>query len=377
VRLSRVKTVLGEEIARDEIVSILASIGFVVTENRDSLDVTVPSWRSDVISEIEVIEEIARLHGYDQFSAEIRPFRPGTVPDAPLELLSRRLRRELNGAGLLEARPMPFVRNGPDDLRVRNPLAEDEAYLRRAILDTLARRVEYNFAHMQRNVRLYEIGAVFRSGETAESGAPAEHAHVAAVIAGDRNPPHFTNPKPAQFDEWDAKEIAHSLATIIWESGQVTLAPGRGDALWTIEIDGKAVGGVTRLQLDAPVWAPPVYGIEIDIDAVPRREVKKTSFAGVPAMPAMQVDLALIVPDSVSAQQVDESIRATAGELLESLEIFDEFRGKGIPEGTRSLGWALTFRHPERTLRDKEIQGRTSKILGNLEAKFGIRRRTS
>jgi phenylalanyl-tRNA synthetase beta chain len=91
----------------------------------------------------------------------------------------------------------------------------------------------------------------------------------------------------------------------------------------------------------------------------------------------MQVDLALIVPGSVSARQVEESIRSTAGDLLESLEIFDEFRGKGIPEGTRSLGWALTFRHPERTLRDREIQGRTAKILSNLEGQFGIRQRTS
>jgi phenylalanyl-tRNA synthetase beta chain len=377
VRTARIKTVLGEEIPPGQIVSMLSGIGFVVKDGSDALEVAVPSWRSDVIDEIEIIEEIARLHGYDRFSSEIRPFRPGTVPDAPLELLSRKLRSELIGAGLLEARPMPFVRTGPDDLRVRNPLAEDEAYLRRTILDTLARRVEYNFAHMQRNVRLFEVGAVFRSGEKARSGAPAEHAHVAAVIAGDRNPPHFTDPKPAQFDEWDAKEIAQSVATIIWAGRKLSLVPGQGDALWTVEIDGTAVGAVTRLQLDAPVWAPPVYGIEIDIDAVPQGEPGKRAFAGVPAMPSMQVDLALIVPDSVTAQQVDESIRSTAGDLLESLEIFDEFRGKGIPEGTRSLGWALTFRHPERTLRDKEIQGRTSKILSNLEAKFGIRLRTS
>ena len=377
VRPSRVQTVLGEAIAVDSITSMLSDIGFTVKSRSDGLDVTIPSWRGDVVGEIEVIEEVARLHGYDRFSSEIRPFRPGNVPDAPLELLTRKLRSELIDAGLYEARPMPFVRSGPDDLRVRNPLAEDEAYLRTSLLDTLARRVEYNFAHMQRNVRLFEVGAVFRSGETAETGAPKEHAHVAGIIAGDRRPAHFTDPKPPQFDEWDAKEIAESITSIVWPSQTTALIPGQGDALWTVEVDGTAVGGVTRLQLDAPVWAPQVYGVEIDIDAVPQSQEKKRAFPGVPAMPAMQVDLALIIPDSVSAKQVDEAIRAAAGELLESLEIFDEFRGKGIPDGTRSLGWALTFRHPERTLRDKEIQGRTAKILGNLEAKFGIRLRTS
>jgi phenylalanyl-tRNA synthetase beta chain len=94
-------------------------------------------------------------------------------------------------------------------------------------------------------------------------------------------------------------------------------------------------------------------------------------------MPAIDVDLALIVPDSVTASDVAAAIRTEAGDLLESLDVFDEFRGSGIPEGTRSLAWRLTFRHPERTLREREIQGRTAKILGTLEGTLGIRQRTS
>jgi phenylalanyl-tRNA synthetase beta chain len=91
----------------------------------------------------------------------------------------------------------------------------------------------------------------------------------------------------------------------------------------------------------------------------------------------MEVDLALIVPDSVTSAQVADTIRQSAGELLESLDVFDEFRGAGIAPGSRSLAWRLTFRHPERTLRDREIQGRTAKILSTLEAALGIRQRTS
>ncbi len=91
----------------------------------------------------------------------------------------------------------------------------------------------------------------------------------------------------------------------------------------------------------------------------------------------MEVDLALLVPNSVAASDVGTTIRRSAGELLESLDLFDEFRGAGIPEGMRSLAWRLTFRHPERTLRDREIQGRTAKILGTLEEALGIRQRTS
>jgi phenylalanyl-tRNA synthetase beta chain len=100
-------------------------------------------------------------------------------------------------------------------------------------------------------------------------------------------------------------------------------------------------------------------------------------YAPVPMMPAIEVDLALVVPNSVTSAQVAEAIQGSAGDLLESLDVFDEFRGAGIPDGTRSLAWRLTFRHPERTLRDREIQGRTAKILSTLEAALGIRQRTS
>jgi phenylalanyl-tRNA synthetase beta chain len=91
----------------------------------------------------------------------------------------------------------------------------------------------------------------------------------------------------------------------------------------------------------------------------------------------MEVDLALVVSDSISSLDVGKVIRESAGDLLESLDVFDEFRGPGVPDGSRSLAWRLTFRHPERTLRDREIQGRTAKILKDLEAALGIHQRTS
>jgi phenylalanyl-tRNA synthetase beta chain len=96
-----------------------------------------------------------------------------------------------------------------------------------------------------------------------------------------------------------------------------------------------------------------------------------------PATPAVQVDLALVVPDDVPAARLAESIREHAGDLLEDLELFDEFRGQGVEQGQRSLAWRLTFRHPERTLRDKEIDARRTKLLKALEGELGVRQRTS
>jgi phenylalanyl-tRNA synthetase beta chain len=376
-RLARIATVLGEEIPEDEIIAHLSRVGFGVEPQLHELVVTPPSFRQDVQGEVEVIEEIARLHGYDSFSSELRPYRPGSRRDAPMHVTATRVRQAAVSAGLFEARPMPFVREGIDAHRVRNPLAEDEAYLRTSLLDSLSRRVEFNFAHMQRNVRLFEIGTVFTSEKAEGSAAPGERTHAAAVVVGDRRPAHFTEPHPPQFDEWDAKNIGEQFGRSAFPGSVVECAPGTEAVLWTVNVDGTEAGSVRRLTLDAPVWAAPVFGVEIDLQAVETAAASTNLYVAIPAMPAMQVDLALLVPDSVPSSSVAEVIRDAAGEMLESLVVFDEFRGAGIPEGQRSLAWALTFRHPERTLRDKEIQGRTGKILSVLESKLGIRQRSS
>ncbi len=380
VRPSRVGQVLGIAIPAAAIAEHLASVGFTVNPDGDELLVTPPSFRADVDGEIEVIEEVARLHGYDEFPSAVRPFRPGTVEDSPMYVVARRVRAECVAAGLLESRPMPFVRQGLDEHRVRNPLAEDEAYLRTNLLETLARRVEYNFAHMQRNVRLFEIGTAFGTNEAGDSGdprLPRERMHVAAVIVGDRRPAHFTEPHPPHYDLWDAKSIGLSLANSAWPGAEVRAEVSSDVTLWNILVDGVAVGSVRTVTVDAPVWAAPVFGIELDLESLSIERRPSRKYRAIPVMPAMEVDLALVVPDAIDSGKVSEMIRSVAGDLLESLDVFDEFRGPGIPDGSRSVAWRLTFRHPERTLRDREIQGRTDKILSTLEASLGIKKRTS
>ena len=377
VRKARVAKLLGESIPDASMVRDLASIGFETSLDGDAITVTPPTFRQDVTGEAEVIEEIARLHGYGNFSSELRAYRPGSRHDAPMHDVARRVRSAAVSAGLFEARPMPFVREGIDSHRVRNPLAEDEAYLRTSIIESLAHRVEYNLAHMQRNVRLFEIGTVFTAAKAVDSSAPGEQMHAALVIVGDRRPAHFTEPHPPQFDAWDARALAERITTAAFPGSDIICVPSHDGELWTITVDGIDAGSVRRVALDAPVWASPCFGVEIDMSTVlPPAELNRP-YVAIPLMPAMQVDLALVVPDSLSASSVADSIRDAAGEMLESLVVFDEFRGPGIPDGHRSLAWALTFRHPERTLRDKEIQGRTGKILKELETKFAIRQRSS
>jgi phenylalanyl-tRNA synthetase beta chain len=364
----------------------LRSVGFrIAPEAKDVLKVSPPSWRHDVKGEVDLAEEIARLRGYDTFSSEMRPFHASTVPDSPLVPVIKRVEESLVGAGLLEVRPMPFVAEGKGaTVRVTNPLAEDEAFLRGDLLTTLIARAEHNLARMQGNVRLFEIGTAFFASEVPanlpgpkKAAVPREEMHVAGLVMGQRAPTHFTRAVQPSYDEWDIKYLAETAATAAFPSSVIKMVPGSGEVLWDITADGQTVGAARRLKLDAPVWARPAFGLEINLEAIEQKPGTHKSYVPIPVTPRVQVDLALVAATSVTAARIDEVIRREAGELLETLTLFDEFIGQGIPEGSRSLAWALTFRHPERTLKDKEVQERTETIVKALEGELGVRKRTS
>ncbi len=376
LRVSRVATVLGERIPEPECMRLLGSVGFGVSSGGDGvLRVTPPRWRGDVTLEVDLVEEVARLRGYDSFSAELRPFRVGNARESSAYVVSRRVTRTLVDAGLLEIRPIPFVADaGENGVRVLNPLAESEALLRSSALQTLARRVEHNFAHMTRNIRLFEVGVVFSRGA---ERIPVERTVAAVAIAGDRAPAHFTDPRPAQVDMWDARWIGESILRAAFGTSDATLRPNAAGDGWDVLRDSSWIGSIAPLLVDAAVWAPPVFGVEIDITAAFGHERDVPAFRPLPVTPAAEFDLALLVPEGVSAAEVARLVTATSGEMLESLLPFDEFRGTGVADGYRSIAWRLTFRHPERTLRDKEIEGRRARILRALDEELGVRPRTS
>jgi len=218
---------------------------------------------------------------------------------------------------------------------------------------------------------------------------------VAALVMGHRHPPHWTEPNAPDFDEWDAKGLAELMATVVAGAARVELRTAAGgDALWEIVIGDDVRGTVRRLALDAPVWAPPVFGIEISLahasaepvappgqskahptsNAAPSSRHKFRPFA---STPSTFVDIAMLVPNDLAASRVEITIREASGDLLESLTLLSEYRGAGIADGYRSIAWRLTFRHPERTLRDKEVAGRRDKVVRTLEGELGVRQRTT
>ena len=400
LRPERVSRLLGDSVPASEVMQLLESVGFGVSEAGDTFSVVPPSWRHDVSRDVDLVEEIARLRGYDRLPDALVGVRPGTVQDHPMYVVGKRVRDALVAHGLLEARPLPYVAaprgstgDAPEGLvRVRNPLGDDEPFLRNRLLDSLARRVEYNLSRMQGDVRMFEVGTAFlgRAG-----GAVEEEIRVAAAIMGSRRPRHFTEPEPPSFDAWDGKALAELIVRAAWPGAGFELVPGGGGVLWNVLVEGALRGTVGPLEVDAPVWAAAAFGVEITLGGMPAHAVAnegahdyakgvmtKSSqlprrYSALPVTPAAVFDLALLVPDGIPAARVEMVLRSAAGDLLEDALLFDEFRGDAVPAGTRSLAWRLTFRHPERTLRDKEIEGRRAQLLKTLEKELGVRARTS
>ena len=378
LRPARVSHLLGVDVSRTEIEKLLTSVGFVALPKDDRLAVQVPGWRPDVTREVDLIEEVARLRGYDSFPDELRAYRPGTVPDSPVELAKDRVRQALAGAGFYEARTLSLgPKDSPDAVAVSNPLSAEDAHLRGAILPGLRRRVEHNWAERIRDVRLFEVGTVFSAGigdgGLGKGGLPGEWVSVAGVLTGARTPPHWTGAKVPDMDIWDLK--CHFELAVSASHPGATVRPSDELGGWeAVARDGVVVGRASSLEADAPDWAAPLLGFEVRLAAGVRENVQ---YRPLPTTPPVDQDVALVLPPGVSAAAVEAAFRRAAGPLLESLSLFDEYRGAELPAGSRSVAWHCVFRDPARTLRAEEAEKSLKAALAAVEAELGVKRRTT
>jgi phenylalanyl-tRNA synthetase beta chain len=377
LRTARASSLLGVEITAAEIESLLTPIGFGVASSGDVLRVEVPGFRPDVTREVDLIEEIARRRGYDSFPEELRPFRPSSVPEDPMAAVVRRVHEIFQRWGFLEARTAGFAPESPDRVPLLNPLSAEESHLRDSLTPGLLRRVEHNWAHGVRHLRLYEVGTVFFP-----SGAdrPREEVRLSAAFTGARQPPHWSD-ETHDWDVWDVKallvEVSEALGYGVVLPGAPAasaLEPGASFGVAAARGGAAAWGGqVTSAALDAPAWAGAVFALEAVVpESAPRRVIEYTP---IPEFPGVERDLALIVPLRVSAAEVGEAIRAAAGDLLQDVWPFDQYTGKGVAEDARSLAWRLQFRHPTQTLTDAEVDRAVDAVLASLQERYDVHRR--
>ena len=358
VRTGRVNSLLGTDLRADRIAELLAPIGFAATVVGDDTEVTVPSWRYDSSTEIDVVEEVARRYGYSAIGTAV-PSSPRAGRLTPRQRERRRLQALLTGRGLSEAMPLSFLAPGDlersglpgDGIEITNPLVAEESILRTSLLPGLVRSLATNAARRNTGVGLWEIGHVFRRRPPGGEAAPLpDEREMLGVALGGRD-------ARAAVHEWWAVAELLGLRTVGLVNGAVPgLHPTRSARLVTD--GGDAIGVVGELDpqvLDAHGIGERVGWLEVDLDAVAGLPRDPHVYRTVSVYPSSDVDLAFEVDDAVPASDVAAAIVRAAGDHLAAIRLFDVYRGAGIAEGRRSLAYALRLDAPDHTLTDDEV----------------------
>lgn len=374
LRPARVAQVLGVTLPWIEIEKHLVAIGATVVSKPDDqrIAVDVPGWRPDITSEIDLVEEIARLHGYDNIPIDLRPFRPGHRSDDAAWGAAARVRVGLAAQGLSEVMTLPMVNEQSAAApRLLNPLSADHGALRTALVPSLIRHVEANWANQVGDVRLFEVGTTFT--HLAAGEAPQEVMRAAFAVTGGRHPAHWTAAgKAPAWDGWDACGVFVRLVALAQPAATVQV----DGAQWIArDTAGAAVGWCGPVRADAPPWASAVYAGEV---IVAEQLAPVAAYRETPAFPSSARDLALLVPLALPVVKITALLAERGGRLgLESVAVIDEYRGKLLPEGTRSVAVRLVFRATDRTLTDTEVEQAVGRLRASLERELDVTLRSS
>jgi phenylalanyl-tRNA synthetase beta chain len=386
LRASRIEQVLGMVVPHAEVPRILQPLGFAITSSNDaSWTITVPSFRVDVLREIDLVEEVGRHYGFDRLPSTFPLLAAPQPAQDPRTERDRKIRQVLTAAGVSESMTFafierqaatPFCSDGFEPAAIANPLSEKFAVLRPSMLPGLVDSCSHNRRRGRKDVRLFETGSRFT--------ASGEGRAVGLAWSGAGDLAHWSA-QPRAVDFFDIKGCIEVLCSALgleqFEFAPATigfLAPGRSAVMQT---RGTTVGTLGQLMPSIAEGrgfpaGEEVFVAELDLDAVASQaSVDDLRTTSLPKFPSIVRDLSILVGDTLPAAAVRGTIRSAAPSLLQSVGEFDRYQGKGIPDGRLCLSLRLTFRSAERTLTDDEVDGAMKEIVAALEREHAAQRR--
>lgn len=384
----RVNSILGTDIRAGEIEELLSSIEFQVTRNGDEMSVVVPTFRPDVYREIDIIEEVARLYGYEKIPITMPFSKVQSASDADVMMNHKeRAKSTLVSCGLTEVINYSF--HSPDAfdmiqlegdskyrraLRIKNPISENQSIMRTTLIPGLLANIQYNLYRHVTDIQIFEMGRVFHPKK--ENEQPEEPEYVSAVITGMAGSQAWNQPtRPVDF--YDIKGVVEALLNDLDVSGyqlrpvsHPTLQTGRAAE---VVADNEAIGifgEVNRKVLDNYDINQNVYLFEIDFSMLIKHSTSDFKFQPLPVFPSVYRDLAVVVASDIPSSRIDATIKSIGGDLVRSLVLFDVYTGKQIPAGMKSLAYSIEYYSADRTLIDEEVEGIQGKIISTLAEKF-------
>lgn len=373
-----INSFLGTDISKEEMKRCLDSVDLFTEIDGDNLVVTASTFRVDIAIREDIAEEVARIHGYDVIPATIFSVSTGREPKYRKRILDDKVVLLATGTGLNQSLSYSFVSpkvfdkiNLPADselrnvVKIRNPLGEDYSIMRTTTLPSMMECLARNYSRNNSYARLFEMGKIYIKNED-ETKIPEERNILTIGMYGDCD---YLDLKGAVENIIEGLGIKSAKYTR--ESENVSYHPGKTAK---ILIGKKAVGTLGEIHPDVTEN----YGVdvecyiaELDLDALYESADTDKKYKAIPKFPAVTRDIALLVDDELLAAEIEETIRKAGGNLVENIELFDIYKGKQIPEGKKSMAYAICYRDENKTLTDKEVNKVHDKILRSLEFKLG------
>lgn len=386
ITLARINNYLGTALTVAEVNGIFDALGFVYSENDDHYVVVVPPRRWDISIEADIIEEVARIYGYNNL--------PSTLPSGETvagaltreQRLTRKVRSLFEGNGLSEAisyaltteeKSMQFMMKESQPTRLDWPMTEDRSVLRLNLISGLLDDVAYNVARKNTQLALYEVGRVFYQNEEANVALPIEETHIAFALSGEWTTKDWQG-KGEKVDFYHAKGVLDNLFAMLSLEDVITfektsemkeMHPGRTANIYLGETKVGFIGQVHPSVAKA-YDVPETYVAELNLESLLANDAGKLIYQAVSKFPAVSRDIALLVKEEISNQEIVKEIKQAAGKFLTNVEIFDVYQGKNIEAGHKSLAYSLTFVNPEATLTDEEINRAMDKVTKALTESF-------
>ena len=385
ITLEKINRSLGTAISSGEVTAIFNQLGFASTFDSETFTVAVPPRRWDISIYADILEEVARIYGYDNLP-ETLPITPA-LPTAltPKQHTMRITRRFMEGAGLTQnisyvlttaEKAREYAVEHKEGIRLAWPMSEDRSTLRMNLLSTLLDNATYNVARKNTDIQFYEIGRVFFP--SADSVLPIEAERLAGVMTGMAYQKDWQMAaEPVNF--YHAKGVLDGYFETMGLSDQIRfeaakdlkwMHPGRTAAVYLGDAYIGYVGQVHPATANA-YDLKETYAFEIDFEAIIAAPKEVITQQPIPKFPGVTRDVALLVDETVTHQQIVKTIKENGGKFLKDVHLFDIYQGKGIEDGKKSVAYSMSFLNPEATLVDEDINKAFTKLVAALETECG------
>jgi phenylalanyl-tRNA synthetase beta chain len=375
ITAKNINDVLGANISEEEIIEVYRKLGFLTKKNGEVITVTVPRRRLDISIKEDLIEEVSRIYGVDNIEGKLPN---GSMKIGTANKIEREIRNKMISLGLNDTLPYilindkdvhKFTNDKFEELKLLDPMTEERNTLRYSLIPSLYKLYEFNKAHYNKNVNIFEIGKGFWK----KNEKYGEDLKLACLMTGEF---YMGMESKKNVDFYIIKGIVEEVLDFLGYENRYSfilpketikeLHPGQ---MANINVNGEDIGIIGRVHPE--IVKENVFVMEINLEKLLAKKTGKMKFKEISIYPEVKKDIAILIDKNITSDEIAKTIKVNAGKLLIKSEVFDVYEGNNLPSGKRSIAYSLTFGSNDRTLTDEEVNPIIDKIVTGLDKAYG------